>query len=258
MVTNSKHVYTRTMSVLDPAVVMKSGGRVVWLKEKGPEHVVNEYFIYCWLGRNIIVQQQELLDRIHACSNELGSLAIICRSYASTRDKIQRFHEVYLTGPQVIPLEEWNAHYQLLEEAVVDIESFFWFANRLLTHVALTLNYFFKKLKPQLVKIKGIRSHATFVNSDALKLLPDNLQTTAIKLRTSISDFRNEDIEHNMRYWRTRKAGYVSSKEGEEGNVNITFPPKPSVFPEKPLRELWIDLHDYLTEVAKFLGSQSI
>lgn len=26
--------------------------------------------------------------------------------------------------------------------------------------------------------------------------------------------------------------------------------------PERPLRELWIAIHDYVTDVAKFLGSQ--
>jgi hypothetical protein len=28
------------------------------------------------------------------------------------------------------------------------------------------------------------------------------------------------------------------------------------MYPERPLRELWISIHDYITDVAKFLGLQ--
>jgi hypothetical protein len=134
------------MYIPDPVVVQQPGGNVVWVKEKGPQHVVTEYWIFCWLGPNAFSNQKELFDRVQACSRALGSLAIVCRNYASKRDGVQTFHEEYLTGPVTIPFEKWNAHHQLLEEVVVDIESFYWFANRLLTQVALTLNYFFKKV----------------------------------------------------------------------------------------------------------------
>jgi hypothetical protein len=59
-----------------------------------------------------------------------------------------------------------------------------------------------------------------------------------------------------MKYWRSRETSFASLKQGEEKHVRITFPPAPEVHPERPLRELWILLHDYVTEVAKFLGSQ--
>jgi hypothetical protein len=244
------------MQIPDPVVVQQAGGKVVWVKDKGPEHVVFEYWIYCWLGQDAFSKQKELFDRIQACSYDLGSLAIICRNYVCKRDGIQKFHETYLTGPTPIPVEKWNAHHQLLEEAVVDIESFFWFANRLLTHVALTLNYFFKKLKPRTRSGDGVRSHSTLVGSRVWKLLPSGLQDMAIELKTNVSDFRNSDVEHDMKFWRSRKPSFDSLKQGEAAHVRITFPPTPSLYPEKPLREHWILLHDYLTEVAKFLGSQ--
>jgi hypothetical protein len=117
------------MNSLDPVVVMRPGGRVEWMKEKGPEHVVTEYYIYSYLGENTFKKHNELFKRTQACSYELGALAIICRSYAIKRDKIQEFHDKYLTGSTLIPFAKWNAHHQWLEEAVVDIESFFWFAN---------------------------------------------------------------------------------------------------------------------------------
>jgi hypothetical protein len=185
------------MYVPDAAVVQQPGGKVVWVKEKGPEHVVFQYFIYCWLG-DAFTNHKELFDRILACSYELGSLAIICRSYASKRSEIQKFHDLYLTGYKTIPLEEWNHHHELLEEAVVDIESFFWFANRLLTHVALTLNYFFKKANPAIKITKGVKSHSTLIRSSIFSFLPPNLQKAAKQLETDISDFRNTKIEHSM------------------------------------------------------------
>src|SRR6266566_489153 len=107
------------MYIPDPAVVQRPGGRVVWVKKKGPEHVVSEYWIFCWLGPGAFSKHKELFDRIQACSHALGSLAVVCRNYASKRDRIQRFRKVYL-GPVTIPFEEWNAQHQLLEEVVVD------------------------------------------------------------------------------------------------------------------------------------------
>jgi hypothetical protein len=244
------------MYIPDSAVVMRAGGRVEWVKEKGPEHVVLEYFIYCGLGLNAHTKQKQLFERIQTCSNDLGSLAIVCRNYASIRDRVQLFHERYLTGPGTIPFEEWNAYHLALEEAVVDIESFFWFANRLLGHVALTLNYFFRKVKARVPSGQGVKSHSSLMKSDILALLPSHLQESARRLQTSVSDFRNADVEHDVKYWRSRKAKLAIVKRGETAQVLITFPPTPNVHPEKPLRELWIELHDYLTDVASFLGSQ--
>lgn len=238
-------------------MVQLPGGKVVWLKEKGPEHIVPEYWIFCWLGRNAFTDHKELLDRIQACSYALRSLAIICRSYASNRENIRAFHDEYLTGPVTIRFEKWNAHILSLEEAVVDIESFYWFGNRLLTHVALTLNYFFKKIaKPKVPVRGGVKSHSTLVKSSIFHLLPENLQEMATDLNTEIAEFRNEYIEHDMEYWRTRNTEFASPQHGLDRQVGVTIPSAAKVYPERPLRELWISLHDYTTEVAKFLGSQ--
>ena len=139
----------------------------------------------------------------------------------------------------------------------MDIESFFWFANRLLTNVALTLNFFFKKVRK--VSIPGglsIKSHGTLLKSSILGDLPLDLQEIAKKLNTEVSDFRNEHIEHAMDFWRSRSAEFASSPHGGEMQVGITFPPAAGVYPERPLSEIWISLHDYITEVAKFLGSE--
>lgn len=243
------------MYIPDSAVVMRSGGRVEWIKERGPEHVVHDYFIYCSLGLNAHTKQRELFERVQACSHELGSLAVICRNYASRRAQIQGFHETYLTGPTSIPFEEWNRYHLLLEEAVVDIESFFWFANRLLTRIALTLSYFFRKVKPSVPSGVGVKSHSSLVKSDIFSFLPPDLQSAAKQLKVSVSDFRNSDVEHDVKYWRIRKANFA--KDGGEGpDVKISFPPIPNLHPEKPLRMLWVELHDYLTGVASFLGSQ--
>jgi hypothetical protein len=38
------------MFIPDPAVVQRAGGKVEWVKPKGPEHIVWEYWIFCWLG----------------------------------------------------------------------------------------------------------------------------------------------------------------------------------------------------------------
>lgn len=244
------------MKTLDPAVVMRAGGKVDWLKDKGPEHVVSEYFIYCWLGRNAFSKQRQLFQRIQACSHELGSVAIICRNYSTKRTKIQQFHDTYLSGPVMIPIDEWNAHRQLLEDAVVDIESFFWFANRLLTHIALTLNYLFRKITLKVRGATGVRSHSTLVSSRLFELLPRDLQKVATELKINVSDFRNADIEHDMRYWRSRSVVFSSQKVGSEPEIAIKFPPSPDTRPNKPLRELWIDLHEYLTAVAKFVGTE--
>ena len=104
------------MIIPDPAVVQQPGGKVVWVKKKSPEHIVSEYWIFCWLGPTAFSKEKQLFERIQACSHALGSLAIICRRYASKRNSVQEFHDEYLTGPVTIPFEKWNAHQLLLEE----------------------------------------------------------------------------------------------------------------------------------------------
>jgi len=245
------------MYVPESAVVQMPGGKLVWLKDKGPEHLVSEYWSFCWLGINAFRDHRELFDRVQACSAGLIPLAIVCRNYEAKRKTIEAFHEKYLMGPVTIPFEAWNAHILSLEEAVVDIESFYWFGNRLLTRAALTLNYFFKQIaQPKVAIKKRIQSHSTLVESTVFTLLPAALQASAEALNTQIAQFRNEHIEHEMQYWRKRKTGFASPQAGVNPQVGMTLPADGKVYPERPLRELWILIHDYITDVAKFLGSQ--
>jgi hypothetical protein len=241
------------MFIPDPAVVQRAGGEVVWLKPKGPEHIEQEYWIFCWLGPDAYSKQKQIFDRILACSHALGSLAIIWRRYAAERKSVQEFREKYLRGLITMPIEEWNAHHHLLEQVVVDTESFFWFANRLLTNVALTLNCFFKKVrKLSNPKGKKIKSHSTFVESEVLKQLPPALREMAVKLNKEVAGFRNERIEHDMEFWRR-----TSTKSShEQGMTTVPEAALHLEWGDRPLSEIWISLHDYLTDVAKFIGSE--
>jgi len=103
---------------------------------------------------------------------------------------------------------------------------------------------------------KRIQSHSTLVESTLFALLPAELQATAKTLNTQIAEFRNEHIEHEMQYWRKRDTGFASPQAGAAPQVGMTLPTDGKVYPERPLRELWISIHDYVTDVAKFLGSQ--
>lgn len=245
------------MHVPESAVVQMPGGKVVWLKQKGPEHRVSEYWVSCWLGPNAFRDHRSLFDRVQACSAGLIPLAILSRSYESKRKIIQTFHEKYLMEPTTIPFDAWNAHILSLEEAVVDIESFYWFGNRLLTRVALTLNHFFKHIaKPKVVMKKKILSHSTLVESTVFALLTTELQAAAKALNTQVAEFRNEHVEHEMEYWRKRKTGLAGGQAGASLEVVMTLPSDGEAYPERPLRELWISIHDYITNVAQFLGSQ--
>jgi len=250
-------IYTPSMYAPESAVVQMPGGKVVWLKEKGPEHKVSEYWILCWLGPNAFRDHKQLFDRVQACSAGLIPLAIVSRNYEAKRKAIQEFHDRYLIGPVTIPFDAWNGHIFSLEEAVVDIESFYWFGNRLLTRVALTLNYFFKRVRqPQVAMKKKILSHATLVESTLFGLLPPELQASALYLNEQIAEFRNEHVEHEMQYWRKREAEFTRRQIGTTPEVGMTLEKGGKVYPERPLRELWISVHDYITDVAKFLGSQ--
>jgi hypothetical protein len=245
------------MPVPESAVVQMPGGKLVWLKAKGPEHQVSEYWIFCWLGPNACRDQKNLLDRVQACSASLIPLAIVSRNYESKRKIIQAFLEEYLMGPRSIPFDAWNGHILSLEEAVVDIESFYWFGNRLLTRVALTLNYFFKRIaQPKVAMKKKILSHSTLVESTVFALLPVELEATAKTLNTQVAEFRNEHVEHEMQYWRKRRAEFAGHQTGGSPQVGMTLPADCKVYPERPLQDLWISIHDYVTDVAKFLGSQ--
>jgi hypothetical protein len=240
------------MFIPDPAVVQRAGGKVEWVKPKGPEHIVWEYWIFCWLGPNAFSKQKQIFDRIVACSHGLGSLAIIWRRYAAERKSVEEFRAKYLTGPVTIPIDEWNAHHHLLEQVVVDTESFFWFANRLLTNEALTLNFFFKKVcKISIPKGERIRSHASLVESAIFKRLTPELQEMAMKLNTEVAGFRNERVEHDMEFWRRKSTKSVHQQgmsAAPEASLHLEWS-------DRPLSEIWISLHDYLTEVAKFIGS---
>jgi hypothetical protein len=238
----------------NPAVVQQAGGKVVWLKPKGPEHVVQEYWIYCWLGPNAFSEQKEIFDRVVTCSHQLGSVAIVWRRYASERRSVEEFRNKYLTGPVRIPIQDWNAHYRLLEEVVVDVQSFFWFSYRLLTNVALTLNFFFRKVsKLRVPKGDRIRSHETLVNSELLQQLPLELQAVAKELNEEVVRFRNGRVEHDVDFWSREEFKSVIEREG------MTAVPEAAMhleWSDRPLSEIWISLHDYLTGVAKFVGSQ--
>jgi hypothetical protein len=239
------------MFIPDPAVVQRAGGKVEWVKPKGPQHIVQEYWIFCWLGPNAFSKQKRIFDQVLACSRQLGSLAIIWRRYAAERKSVEEFRAKYLTGPIAIPIEEWNAHHQLLEQVVVDTESFFWFANRLLKNVALTLNFFFKKVrKLSIPRGERIRSHASLVESDLLKQLSTQLQEMAVKLNEEVAEFRNVRVEHDMEFWRREPTMSIHQQ-------GMSAAPEAAMHLEwsnRPLSEIWISIHDYLTEVAKFIG----
>lgn len=241
------------MSIPEPAVVQRAGRKVEWVKPKGPQQIVQEYWIFCWLGPNAFSKQKRIFDQVLACSRQLGSLAIIWRRYDAERKSVEEFRGKYLTGPVTIPIDEWNAHHQLLEQVVVDTESFFWFANRLLTNVALTLNFFFKKVcKLSVPKGERIRSHASLVESDLLKQLPTQLQDMAVKLNDEVSEFRNERVEHDMEFWLrkgTKSVHELGMSTAPEAAMHLEWS-------DRPLSEIWISIHDYLTEVAKFIGSK--
>jgi hypothetical protein len=237
----------------DPAVVQRPGGKVEWVKPKGPEHVVQEYWIFCWLGPNAFSKQKRIFDQVVACSRQLGSVALVWRRYATERKNVEDFRAEYLTGVVPIPLEAWNAHIQLLEHVVVDTESFFWFANRLLTNAAVTLNYFLKKVrKISIPKGERIRSHASLVESATFKQLPTQLQKMAVKLNEEVAGFRNERVEHDMEFWRRKSTTSVH----QQGMGAVPEAAMHLEWSHRPLAEIWISLHDYLTEVAKFIGSE--
>ena len=240
------------MSIPDPAVVQRAGGKVEWVKPKGPEHIVQEYWIFCWLGPNAFSKQKQIFDQTQACSRQLGSLAIIWRRYASERRSVEEFREKYLAGPTRISREEWNEHHHLLQQVVVDTESFFWFANRLLTNVALTLNCFFKKApKISIPKGERLRSHASLVKSEMLKQLTPELQDMAVKLNKEVAGFRNERVEHDIEFWRRQPTTSIHQQgmsAAPEAAMHLEWS-------DRPLSEIWISLHDYLTEIAKFIGS---
>jgi hypothetical protein len=245
------------MYVPESAVVQLPGGKVVWLKERGPEHKVSEYWIFCWLGPSAFRDHKQLFDRFQACSAGLIPLAIVSRNYEAKRKTIHEFHDRYLVGPVTIPINAWNGQVLSLEEAVVDIESFYWFGNRLLTRVALTLNYFFKHVRrPPIGMKKKILSHATLVESTVFDLLPPELQASALYLNEHIAEFRNEHVEHEMQYWRKRETEFARRQSGATPEVGMALENGGTLYPERPLRELWILIHDYVTDVAKFLGSQ--
>jgi hypothetical protein len=120
--------------------------------------------------------------------------------------------------------------------------------------VALTLNYFFKKVrKTSSPKGKRIKSHASLVESEVLKQLPSELQKVAVMLNKESAGFRNELVEHDMEFWLRKRTKSIHEQEmsaASEAAMHLEWS-------DRPLSEIWISLHDYLTEVAKFIGSET-
>jgi hypothetical protein len=54
----------------------------------------------------------------------------------------------------------------------------------------------------------------------------------------------------------SRKTEFARRQTGPVPEVGMTLENGGKVYPERPLRELWISIHDYITDVAKFLGLQ--
>jgi hypothetical protein len=87
-------------------------------------------------------------------------------------------------------------------------------------------------------------------------LLPLELQATAKTLNTQVAESRNEHVEHEMQYLRKRKTEFAGHQAGASPEVGMALPADGKAYPERPLRDLWILIHNYVTDVAKFLGSQ--
>ena len=72
-----------------------------------------------------------------------------------------------------------------------------------------------------------------------------------MKLNTEVAGFRNERVEHDMEFWRRKSTKPVHQQgmsAAPEASLHLEWS-------DRPLSEIWISLHDYLTEVAKFIGS---
>jgi hypothetical protein len=76
------------------------------------------------------------------------------------------------------------------------------------------------------------------------------LQKVAVMLNNKSAGFRNELVEHDMEFWRTKSIHEQEMSAASEAAMHLEWS-------DRPLSEIWISLHDYLTEVAKFIGSET-
>jgi hypothetical protein len=53
-----------------------------------------------------------------------------------------------------------------------------------------------------------------------------------------------------------RKTEFAGRQTGAVPEVGMGLGNGGKVYPGRPLRELWISIHDYINDVAKFLGLQ--
>jgi hypothetical protein len=74
----------------------------------------------------------------------------------------------------------------------------------------------------------------------------------AVKLNDEVAEFRNERVEHDMEFWRRKSTKSIH----EQGMSAAPEAAMHLEWSDRPLSKIWISLHDYLTGVAKFIGSQ--
>lgn len=104
----------------------------------------------------------------------------------------------------------------------------------------------------KMMRANAANSHASLVESAAFKQLPTHLQTTAVKLNEEVAGFRNERVEHDIEFWRRKSTTSIH----QQGMGAVPEAAMHLEWSHRPLAEIWISLHDYLTEVAKFIGSE--
>ena len=85
-----------------------------------------------------------------------------------------------------------------------------------------------------------------------MKQLPSELQDVALKLDKEVAGFRNKRVEHDIDLWpreSTRSIRQQWMSAVPEAALHLEWN-------DRPLSEIWISLHNYVTEVAKFIGSE--
>jgi hypothetical protein len=101
-------------------------------------------------------------------------------------------------------------------------------------------------------KGEKLKSHGSLVESEILKKLPAELQAMAVQLNKEVVGFRNKRVEHDTEFWRREPITSIHQQgmsAAPESAMHLQWS-------DRPLSQIWISLHDYLTDVSKFIGRE--
>jgi hypothetical protein len=205
-----------------------------------------------------------------ACSNVLrycDFLSLISRQHKVTASEFARNHERLMSlASDSQPQEGHNlfqVHRDLEKQLELEIESFYIFAKMMLDMAAKLIEFYFgdhngPSLRSHSKLVKNLKEYCQKQYRDLP--VPETLLSSARRLQTDISDFRDKQFTHPERERARRGAWSIQFTTSEDVHMARAwlYPKVKDTYDRSySLKNIWSELDAYLESIVEFLSANS-